>query len=412
MVVVSLVVILLLLVLDLTACKTMTMTMTMRKMKNNKISIIGGGMSGLSIACHLINKVGKDELNIDIYDSRPVGYAVASSVAAGLMHPLSPKGSLIWKGEKGYESTKSLLNIVKEYANGNNLYQTNELLIRPFSKKEEYEIYEKSSLKIPHWIQMIDINEITKLLGSHAVADNVIGGAIIKNSLNINCPVYLQSMWAYIKACSNANWISKDVTKEEFTSLFDSNDIVIASCSTGIQNLHDINENDKIMNKLNYVRGQNIYMKMNDDDKMHNIINGRYAVCKEIDQEKVYLCGATYEYVKEFDELFGKPNVEVAKGMLMDKLVELNKDLKNRDIVEVKSGVRLTTIKTKHGKIPFIRQHQSHDHVLFVGGFGSHGLIHHSLVAEIVADNALLGCMNDTYRELYDYNPENISVML
>ena len=100
-------------------------------------------------------------------------------------------------------------------------------------------------------------------------------------------------MWGYINHYSNANWITKDIDKEEFTSLFDQNDIVIAACSTGITKLHDVNENDRVLNRLKYVRGQNIYIKMNENDKMNNIINGRYVVCKELDRyDKVYLCGA------------------------------------------------------------------------------------------------------------------------
>ena len=382
---------------------------------SKRVSIIGGGMAGLSIACHIIRREGRgsSRLHIDIYDSRKVGHALASSAAAGLMHPLSPKGALIWRGEKGYSSTRALLDIVQDYS-GKKLYKASEeeLLVRPFSKIDEYELYKKSSLKIPHWIQMVDANEMVSLLGSHAVADTIIGGAIIKNSFNINCPLYLESMWGYINHYSNANWITKDIDKEEFTSLFDQNDIVIAACSTGITKLHDVNENDRVLNRLKYVRGQNIYIKMNENDKMNNIINGRYVVCKELDRyDKVYLCGATYEYMED-QHLYGPPNIDVAKGMLIDKLSELNQDLKHREVIGANAGVRLTTIKSKHGKIPFIRRHQSQDHVWFVGGFGSHGLIHHSLVAEVVAESALTGSNSTAYPELYEYDPELIPLQV
>jgi len=381
---------------------------------SKRISIIGGGMAGLSIACHIIRREGRggSRLHIDIYDSRKVGHALASSAAAGLMHPLSQKGALIWRGEKGYASTRALLDTLQDYSSDKKLYKASEeLLILPFSKIDEYEQYKKSSLKIPHWIQMVDANEMVSLLGSHAVADTIIGGAIIKNSININCPLYLESMWGYINHNSNANWIAKDIDKEEFTSLFDQNDIVIAACSTGITKLHDVNEDDRVLNKLKYVRGQNIYIKMNENDRMNNIINGRYVVCKEVDHDKVYLCGATYEYTED-EQLYAPPNIDVAKDMLLDKLSELNKDLKHREVIGVNAGVRLTTIKSKHGKIPFIRRHQSQDHVWFVGGFGSHGLIHHSLVAEAVAENALTGSNSNAYPELYDYNPELIPVQV
>lgn len=369
-------------------------------------------MSGLSIACKLIERVGIGKLCITIYDSRKPGEALASSVAAGLMHPLNPRGSLIWKGEKGYASTKALLDTVRDYSSDKQLYKSNEILIRPFTKVEEFDMYRKSSLKIPHWIEMIDNDEIAKLIGYHAIADNVIGGAVIKNSINVNCPLYLESMWAYINSSSDARWITADINKEDFTSLCGTNDIVIAACSTGIARLHDINDDDKLLKKLKYVRGQNIYIKMNDNDKMNNIINGQYAVCKELESEPVYLCGATHEYMKDDEELLGPPNIEVAKLLLMDELSMLNKDLRNRDVIGANAGVRLTTIRTKHGKIPFIRRHQSDDHVWFVGGFGSHGLIHHALIADMIATSVLSSDTLTIYPELLEYNPELIPLQV
>ena len=79
-----------------------------------------------------------------------------------------------------------LLNIIQNFIGiDKKLYKTNELLIRPFNNIEEYEMYKRSSLNIPQWIQMINIDEIANFIGNHAISDNIIGGAIIKNSINL-----------------------------------------------------------------------------------------------------------------------------------------------------------------------------------------------------------------------------------
>ena len=374
-----------------------------------KLSIIGGGMSGLSIAMKFINNNNNNnnKLQIDIYDTRQPGYALASSVAAGLMHPLTPRGSLIWKGERGYEESMKLLNIIQNFIGiDKKLYKTNELLIRPFNNIEEYEMYKRSSLNIPQWIQMINIDEIANFIGNHAISDNIIGGAIIKNSISINCPLYLNGMWDYISKNSNSSWISKDIVKEEFNSLCKESDIVIAACSTGIANLYDRDDNDLVLKNIKNVRGQNLFIKMTNQDKMNNIINGQYVTCRELNNEKIYLCGATHEYMREMKDLQGPVNINIAKDMLMDGINMLHKDLKNRNIIGANTGVRLVTSKSKHGRLPFIRKHKSFENAWFVGGFGSHGLIHHALIAEIITESILSNNINNIYQELLEYNLE------
>lgn len=46
-----------------------------------------------------------------VFDPNEAGAAGASSVAAGLLHPLTPRGKLIWKGEEGYKAAKHLIEV-------------------------------------------------------------------------------------------------------------------------------------------------------------------------------------------------------------------------------------------------------------------------------------------------------------
>jgi len=265
-------------------------------------------------------------------------------------------------------------------------------------------MYERSSIKIPQWIQMINVDETASYIGHHAISDKIVGGAIIKNSVNIDCPLYLKGMWDYIRTNSNANWISNDIEKEEFTSLRKSSDIVIAACSTGIVNLYDGDDNDSVIKNIKNVRGQNLLIKMTTQDKMNNIINGQYITCSKLNNEKIYLCGATHEYMSEMNDLQGPVNINVAKDILMNGLTILHKELKDRDIIGAKTGVRLVTSKSKHGRLPFIRRHKSFNNTWFVGGFGSHGLIHHALLAELITESILSNNINNIYQELMAYN--------
>lgn len=70
-------------------------------------AVVGAGFAGLATAYHLA-AFGSD---VTIFDPNEVGTGGASSVAAGLLHPLTPRGKLIWKGEEGFVAAKELIEV-------------------------------------------------------------------------------------------------------------------------------------------------------------------------------------------------------------------------------------------------------------------------------------------------------------
>lgn len=66
------------------------------------------GFAGLATAYHLA-AFGSD---VTVFDPHEAGTGTgASSVAAGLLHPLTPRGKFIWKGEEGYKAAKHLIEV-------------------------------------------------------------------------------------------------------------------------------------------------------------------------------------------------------------------------------------------------------------------------------------------------------------
>ena len=72
------------------------------------VAIVGGGLAGLATAWQLAT-AARPPASITIWDPRPPGRAEASSVAGGLLHPLSPRNKLLWAGPEGFEATTGLL---------------------------------------------------------------------------------------------------------------------------------------------------------------------------------------------------------------------------------------------------------------------------------------------------------------
>lgn len=72
-----------------------------------RCAVVGGGFAGLATAYHLA-AFGSD---VTVFDPNEVGTGGASAVAAGLLHPLTPRGKVIWKGEEGFKAAKEMIEV-------------------------------------------------------------------------------------------------------------------------------------------------------------------------------------------------------------------------------------------------------------------------------------------------------------
>jgi len=66
----------------------------------------------LCIKCTLCKQgERKSQLCISIYDEYEVGEGGASGAMAGLLHPLTPRGKMMWLGQEGFDSRSPPLHI-------------------------------------------------------------------------------------------------------------------------------------------------------------------------------------------------------------------------------------------------------------------------------------------------------------
>ena len=76
-----------------------------------RIAIVGGGLAGLATAIHLLDGGARQRTPrvLHIYDPSAPGCGGASAVAAGLLHPFTPRGREIWQGREGFAASCALL---------------------------------------------------------------------------------------------------------------------------------------------------------------------------------------------------------------------------------------------------------------------------------------------------------------
>jgi hypothetical protein len=74
-----------------------------------RIAIVGAGFAGVAVAWHIMNQLNDDgPVVLHLYDEKGIAGG-ASGVAAGLLHPYTPRGKIIWRGVEGVAATLRLV---------------------------------------------------------------------------------------------------------------------------------------------------------------------------------------------------------------------------------------------------------------------------------------------------------------
>lgn len=125
---------------------------------STKVCIVGGGLAGLSVAYQLINenKANSRTMELTCYDNHRIGEGGASAVVGGLLHPLTPKGTLIWNGKEGLKETEEVIRKL-ESTSRKKIQHATQKIIRPILNETQYKKYQKSSTLIPEVRTLLSI---------------------------------------------------------------------------------------------------------------------------------------------------------------------------------------------------------------------------------------------------------------
>jgi glycine oxidase len=330
----------------------------------SNVAVIGGGLSGLAVAYHAAIR----GCSVDIYDPSEPGSGGASPLAS-LMHPHSPRGKFIWNGLQGIQASLELMDFAQMHSeeNASVFHIKGRAIKRPCLTDQHVTMFSKAALDYPDHVTYDDMTDSR---------NSYRGIATFTTSYVINTPVYLKSLYHGLHVKHSVEWIMSTISKTDIEDIRRRYSHVIICAGSTIQSIWE-----EELPTLTFVRGQNV--KFEADSSICSLDNalicGQYIV--PIGGNRV-IGGATHEY--NTNHLHNPPNLQFALEELMAPLTEIFPQISRYKPVDVKAGIRVSSPRTNLGKLPMIRQHPHFENVCMLTGFGSHGLVHHSIVAKLL----------------------------
>ena len=171
-----------------------------------RIAIVGGGLAGLATAYHLLDAGSAPLRAVHVYDPCPPGCGGASAVAAGLLHPFTPRGREIWRGRDGFEASRALLaRCAAASQDGGGDFCASSGLLRLALDDAQEELlrgvtaaaggaYDEAMEQ--HWRS---VAEAVSQAGS-AVGASARGASFAPAALSVDTPAYLRALWRLCQA--------------------------------------------------------------------------------------------------------------------------------------------------------------------------------------------------------------------
>ena len=358
-----------------------------------RIAIVGGGLAGLATAIHLLDGGAHQRTPrvLHIYDPSAPGCGGASAVAAGLLHPFTPRGREIWQGREGFAASCALLARCGEAEGGGVSERTGLLRLALDDAQAEMlraaadaddpereagidEALEGEDALEQHWRSVDQAEQqaggsnagggeaagaAAEGAGGGAVGGGAVGGGargavFAPNARSVDTPAYLRALWALCEtqaaaAGVEAAWCTRRVDalaelQEVTGGPYDA--IIVAMGSRAVE----ITELQGLASVLRPCRGQNLLLE-NSADLRTPLISGKYVV--PVANGAQLLAGATFEYDPP-DIVHRPPDAEAAAAALLPSLAAIHPPLATARVLGAQAGVRALPPRSHYGYVPLL----------------------------------------------------------
>lgn len=383
-----------------------------------RCAVLGAGFAGLSVAWHLLFHSPKElKVHVDIFDD--VGIAGgASGVAGGLVHPYSPKGKLLWRGEECWREFLNLLNVAEAAAACNyaideishSQQNTNEFIVRrtgilrPAVKEKILDVMHENarSCLASCPIQVVDEKTARELIPNLCTPLNT--AFFMPEAVNVNPQNYLKALFLaselLVKRMSSIGFSDRKITlhKKAVASLSevgDEYDAVIVCLGARVDMLAELSG----MLPLRTCRGIVAHLKL------HNSLSEEYCEYSPSILSDAWLAvqgprslylGSTWEWgSRNYSSVVSSEEAAGTLQQLLPKTSMVYPQIINWTLTGAQAGVRAMPPLTPEGSFPLlgciddlVGDYCAYKYWL-IGGLGARGLLYHGWLGKLTAQAVL-----------------------
>lgn len=374
---------------------------------SRKIAIIGGGLAGLSTTWNLLQllktsssssssplqqqqQTSHEKISkITVFDkSSSPGMEGASSIAGGLLHPLTPKGnSLVHLGLEGLEASNLLIEKAIQATEEQNQGKVKskeriinkEYLYRIALTEKHKQDLQKTNQMYPEFTSWVDSSDLLRDIYDNKHKhdkgkqnNSILGGLKLHGGCKvINVPNYLRGLWLSCQSLSSSSllpeleWTQLHTKNEEEESkmLLDNYDTIILTAGSGLFQDEIISQS---MVPVDLVRGQSIKLSTINNDHDSNdfslvkeaLLCGKYIIPQSSSSSMIV--GSTQEYSDQpfpaeqvIDELKEK-TTELYPDLWSKNGINGNGEYDNIVVDNIRSAYRVNSARTQFGRMPIV----------------------------------------------------------
>ena len=228
-----------------------------------------------------------------------------------MLHPLSPKGKLAYKGFDGLASANKLVQAASQF--DDNVVLRNKIYRIALTESQRAQ-FQKTAVELPELASWIEPGSTISTVDDEkdweenyfCSEKNVLGVLRLSGDCKVvHMRSYISGLWKYCQSIGTGTkkWITNEdvssISSDEWKERLADFDCVVFAAGSGLfqSSLMDQNEFP-----INLVRGQSIEMTMNDDEVARNaILCGKY-VSPLLESGRVLIGRCMIHYSPVFDE--------------------------------------------------------------------------------------------------------------
>jgi len=410
-------------------------------------AIVGAGFAGVALAWHLLSRSSPDApIHIDLYDSFGLG-AGGSGAAAGLLHPYTPRGKVLWRGVEAFQDALRLVGAAEAAVDASTTppFVWRHGLLRPARSAKQASDFKKHVPQDAAAAEVaggrcIDPTEMESLVpglqpnGLLDSGDRDSGGSLCTSAgllasqgLVVRPTAYLAALW---QACTQMQQASQAKLIVQAVGSLDQlqaeNGPYDAICVATGAAIDSIQQTQGLFS-LDLCQGYTLDMQRGNQGATFphsapSLLGSPYIAMHGASRAVV---GATQRHGASPGEAYASlgpggivpPSSSAwteAEHVLKPAAAHLWRPLEDWEVIGVKSGVRAIPTRTQHGSVPYAGRLPEGvtggENWWLVCGLGARGLVYHAWLGRLVAAAIVEGSESGLPKEVLRWKKDPLPV--